>query len=52
MGWRGKIVQTFHDTSMGGHSGILGTYQRVKKLFYWPKLRQSVLEIVQKCNVC
>jgi Integrase zinc binding domain len=39
MGWRGKIVQTFHDTSMGGHSGILGTYQRVKKLFYWPKLR-------------
>jgi Integrase zinc binding domain len=32
--WRGA-VQTIHDSSIGGHSGILGTYQRMKKLFYW-----------------
>jgi Integrase zinc binding domain len=33
-GWRGKIVQSLHDSSVGGHSGIQGTYQRVKALFY------------------
>jgi Integrase zinc binding domain len=47
--WREKLIQTLHDTSLGGHSGILGTYQRVKKLFFWPKLREEVITSVQHC---
>jgi hypothetical protein len=31
---RAKIVQGLHDSSIGGHSDILGTYQRVKQLFH------------------
>jgi transposase InsO family protein len=48
--WRGKIVQLFHDSSLGGHAGILGTYQRVT--FYWPKLKQLVWKHVHNCHVC
>jgi Integrase core domain/Integrase zinc binding domain len=30
---------------------VLGTYQRVKKLFYWPKLKEGVLQHVQRCDI-
>jgi Integrase zinc binding domain len=30
----------------------IGTYQRVKKYFFWPKLKLSVLEHVQTCEIC
>jgi Integrase zinc binding domain/Integrase core domain len=50
--WRGKLVQALHDTSLGGHSGILATYQRVKKQIYWPKLKEEVMEHVQTYEIC
>lgn len=36
-GWREKILKEIHDSSIGKHSEILGTHQRLKKSFYWPK---------------
>jgi hypothetical protein len=27
-------------------------YQRVKKLFSWPNLKQTVQDFVQHCDVC
>jgi hypothetical protein len=29
----------FHDTPLGGHSGVQATYIRIKKLFYWKGLK-------------
>jgi Integrase zinc binding domain len=45
-------MQWMHDSSIGGHSRILGTFQRVKKLFYWPNLKEDVLQHVKACHVC
>lgn len=45
------MVETIHDTSVVGHSGILGTYQKVRRLLIWPNLKQSVLKYVP-CEVC
>jgi hypothetical protein len=45
-----KISSAFH--SVGGHSGIHATYQRVKKLFYWPGLKSDVESFVKQCQVC
>jgi Integrase zinc binding domain len=50
--WRTKMIQVLHDSTIGGHLGILGTYQRVKKLFYWPKLKDDVHKWVQMCDIC
>ncbi|KAJ3688355.1 hypothetical protein LUZ61_017519 [Rhynchospora tenuis] len=50
--WREKIIQALHDSSVGGHSGINVTYQRVKKLFYWPALKQSIHDYVSSCHQC
>ena len=46
------ILQALHASGIGGHSGIQGTYQRVKSLFAWPKLKASVTAYVQGCSVC
>ncbi|KAJ3698695.1 hypothetical protein LUZ61_002400 [Rhynchospora tenuis] len=50
--WRQKILQSLHDTAIGGHSGINATYHKVKKFFYWPQLKQSVHDYVSTCHTC
>jgi Integrase zinc binding domain len=51
-GWMHKLIHTLHDTSIGGHSGVIGTYQRIKRMFYRPKLNEDVLTQVQQCDIC
>jgi hypothetical protein len=50
--WRGRIMQEMHDSAIGGHSGILGTYQRTKQICYWPGLKKDVHQHVSSCNIC
>ncbi|KAJ4756090.1 polyprotein [Rhynchospora pubera] len=50
--WRKKLVEEVHSTSIGGHSGVLGTYQRIKKMFYWPGMKETVKEFVKTCERC
>ncbi|KAL0361148.1 UNVERIFIED_CONTAM: Retrovirus-related Pol polyprotein from transposon.6 [Sesamum radiatum] len=50
-GIRKKIIKSLHDSSLGGHSGINGTYQRIKHLFYWPTLREDVNTWMNECEV-
>lgn len=49
---RTKLNSNLHGTAIGGHSGILATYQRIKKLFYWPGLKVDVEDFVKQCQVC
>lgn len=46
-----KLISAFHDSAVGGHSGITATYQRVRKLFEWPGLKRAVEDFVQQCLV-
>lgn len=45
-------MQALHASGIGGHSGIHATYHRVKSLFAWPKLKQSVIQFIQSCQIC
>ncbi|KAM0865713.1 hypothetical protein ACQ4PT_043087 [Festuca glaucescens] len=47
-----KILQAFHSSTIGGHSGFPVTYQRIRKLFAWPKMKQHIKDFVQTCLVC
>ncbi|KAL2237867.1 UNVERIFIED_CONTAM: Retrovirus-related Pol polyprotein from transposon 17.6 [Sesamum indicum] len=49
---RDKIINVLHDSAIGGHSGINGTYQRVKSMFHWPLMKEDVVRWVQSCDVC
>lgn len=46
------ILQALHSSGIGGHSSIHATYHRVKSLFAWPRLKQSITQYVQSCQVC
>jgi hypothetical protein len=47
-----QVLFTLHTSALRGHSGYEATYHRVKKLFAWPQLKQSVKDYVAKCTVC
>jgi hypothetical protein len=47
-----KIIQAFHSSALGGHSGIQATYQRAQRLFSWQGLKISVDSFVRQCTVC
>lgn len=47
-----KLITAFHASSLGGHSGIQATYQRLKKLFSWSGMKLAVEEFVKQCSIC
>jgi hypothetical protein len=49
---RTKVISAFHDSVVGGHSGITATYQRVKRMFWWQGLKTDVESFVKQCSVC
>jgi hypothetical protein len=49
---RTKIIAALHDIIVGGHSGSLAIYHRVKRLFLWKGLESDVKLFVQQCLVC
>jgi hypothetical protein len=42
-----KLINAFHASALGGHSGIQATHQRLKKLFYWQNMKQHVESFVK-----
>jgi len=47
-----NIISTLHDSALGGHSGFPVTYSRIKKLFFWRGMKQSIKAFVAACLVC
>jgi hypothetical protein len=47
-----KVLLELHTSLVGGHSGFLKTYHRVKKEFFWDGLKTDVQRFVAECLVC
>jgi hypothetical protein len=47
-----KVLLELHTSLVGGHSGFLKTYHRVKKEFFWDGLKTDVKRFVAECLVC
>jgi hypothetical protein len=47
-----QIMLALHDNTLGGHSGFPVTYRRIKQIFVWPRLKQSVRDFVVACTDC
>ncbi|KAF7149817.1 hypothetical protein RHSIM_Rhsim02G0207800 [Rhododendron simsii] len=52
VGLRTNIIAEYHNTTVGGHSGIEKTTRRIKRTFYWKGLQKDVQRIVSECDVC
>jgi hypothetical protein len=47
-----KIIEAFHASPVGGHSGIPVTLSKLKHLFYWKGMKHQVQQYVRKCSIC
>ena len=47
-----NIPLELHTSPLGGHSGFLKTYHRVKKEFFWDGLKSGIQKFVAECLVC
>ena len=44
-----KVLLELHTSPLGGHSGFLKTYHRVKKEFFWDDLKYDIKKFVAEC---
>ena len=47
-----KVLQKFHSTLLGGHSGFTRTLQRITAQVYWHCMQKDIKEFVQNCLIC
>ena len=47
-----RLIQACHSSALGGHSGFLATYTRMKRLFAWRGMKTTVREFVSSCITC
>ena len=45
-----RIIVEFHSSLVKAYSGVQVSYQRCKKIFYWPKIRDTLQEKIRKCD--
>ncbi|GFW90292.1 transposon Tf2-9 polyprotein [Trichonephila clavipes] len=47
-----EILHHFHDEPTAGHLGLVRTYDRIRKRFFWPRLFRTVRRYVIHCREC
>jgi hypothetical protein len=49
---KATILHKAHDKPLGGHLGQENTYQRLSQQYYWPGMRQDIINYVKTCRIC
>lgn len=49
--WMPKLLQKFHDTPQGGHSGFYQTYRKLAANIFWIGMKRLVQEYIRACIV-
>lgn len=49
---RTQLLNSLHESSVGGHYGERAAYQRMKLIFYWPRMKQEITDYIKKCSIC
>ena len=46
------IISLAHETTMAGHLEVTKTHDRIIQHFYWPNMKQDVLQFCKTCRTC
>ena len=46
------VIHEFHNTPMGGHSGMFRTYKRIAPSFYWVGMKKDIRDYIRCCDTC
>lgn len=47
-----EILTLFHESAIGGHSGVAATSKKVSDLLYWKGMKGYIKEFIRHCEVC
>jgi hypothetical protein len=47
-----SLLEEFHSSLFGGHSGIHKTWGRIKENVYWEGMKSDVIQFINSCQVC
>jgi hypothetical protein len=47
-----RIIREYHESLIGGHTGISRTYERLKPYVSWPNMRRDIESYVRHCASC
>ena len=50
--FRNDVLNLAHSLPLAGHLGVNKTYQKVLTHFYWPGLKQDVVNYCKSCHTC
>ena len=50
--YQNLMLKQYHGSSIGGHTGTLKTYARIKREFFWNGMRNAVRNFIRECDVC
>lgn len=45
-----QLIEEFHSTPQGGHSGFLHTYGRIAENLYWVGMKKHIQDFVKSCD--
>ena len=46
------ILNNHHGSTLTGHNGELGTYERIATKYFWPTMSQDISKFVRHCKKC
>ncbi|GKD45909.1 putative mitochondrial protein [Tanacetum coccineum] len=50
--WIPELFNVFHNSVVGGHSGVLKTYKRMASELYWIGMKKDIEKLVADCVIC
>ena len=49
---RSEVIQWGHSSRLSGHPGANRTTSFIQRKFWWPEMREDILNFVAACSVC
>ncbi|CAF2678618.1 unnamed protein product [Rotaria sp. Silwood2] len=46
------LLQVYHSAPLSGHFGVQRTYLKIKNKYWWPNMKQSIIQYIQSCLPC
>ena len=46
------ILKKLHDAPLAGHQGQDNTYHKVSQYYYWPGMKNDIVDYVKTCKIC
>ncbi|RWS21384.1 hypothetical protein B4U80_02731, partial [Leptotrombidium deliense] len=47
-----NILKDYHSSSLSAHVGVIKTYLKIRRKYYWPRMKENIRKFVECCDVC